>query len=323
MNGEIEHLGIAVVYLVSERNERLLDLHLSQIEKNTTVPYTIYGSANRLLPKFRATLAKTPNVKICECETFDISTWTNRHIRRKEIKCEHSSYLEQLIKHAIEDGVSHVAILHVDSFPIKSGWAEKLASRLSEKCVLAAILRDQNADRKPLTACMLFHKDFYLKYKPRLLPTEQELSSPEYQRYQMEVPHMKDSGSGYGFKIFTEGLTWSPLTRSNKGCEHFFSLGVYDELVFHLSAAAYNDSKQSAGFSPQKYLKSRLRHYIKRAMNNILGRETRLKITDSIPLNIRRPDEYNKHLIWEQERQRLLEDPEAYLEYLNSGKQHT
>jgi len=321
MNSEIENLGIAVVYLVSERNERLLDLHLNQIEKNTKVPYTIYGSANRLLPKFRATLAKTPNVKICECETFDISTGTNRHIRCNECRYEHSFYLEQLIKHAIEDGVSHVSILHVDSFPIKSGWAEKLASRLSEKCVLAAILRDQNADRKPLTACMLFHKNFYLKYNPRLLPTKQELSSPEYQRYQMEVPHVKDAGSGYGFKIFTEGLTWSPLTRSNKGCEHLLSMGVYDELVFHLSVAASKDSTQSVVFSLQKYPKSYLRHFVKKVMNNILGKEIRLKIIDSIPLKIRRPDEYNKNLIWEQERQRLLEDPEAYLESLNSGKQ--
>lgn len=323
MNSEIEHLGIAVVYLVSERNERLLDLHFSQIEKNTKVPYTIYGSANRLLPKFRATLAKNPNVKICECETFDISTGTNRHIRDNECRNEHSFYLEQLIKHAIKDGVSHVAILHVDSFPIKSWWAEKLASRLSEKCVLTAILRDQNVDRKPLTACMLFHRDFYLKYKPRLLPTKQELSSPEYQRYQMEVPHVKDAGSGYGFKIFTEGLTWSPLIQSNKGCEHLLWMGVYDELVFHLSAAAHKDSTQSIVFSLQKHSKSYLRHYVKKVMNNILGKEIRLKITNSIPLKIRRPDEYKKHLIWEQERQRLLEDPEAYLESLNSGKQRT
>lgn len=320
MNSEIEKLGIVVVYLVSERNERLLDLHLNQIAKNTTVPYTIYGNANRLLPEFRATLAKTPNVKICECETFDILTWTNNYSRGG--RYEHSFYLEQLIKHAIEDGVSHVAILHVDSFPIKSGWAEKLASRLSEKCVLVAIIKDQNTNRKPLTACMLFHKDFYIKYKPRLLLTKQELSSAEYQRYKMEFPHRhKESGVGYGFKIFSEGLTWSPLTQSNKGCEYSFSLGVYDELVFHLSAAAYKDT---VGFSPWNYPKSRLGHHVKKAMNNILGEKITSKITDNIPLKFRlRPDEYNGHLIWEQERQRLLEDPESYLESLNSGKQPT
>ena len=49
---EIQKLGIAVVYLVSERNGKLLDLHLSQIEKNTDSPYTVYCSANRLLPEF-------------------------------------------------------------------------------------------------------------------------------------------------------------------------------------------------------------------------------------------------------------------------------
>ncbi len=323
MKSEIEKLGITVVYLVSERNERLLDLHLSQIEKNTNVPYTIYGSANRLLPKFRSKLARNPNVKICECETFDKLNCSNSRITGKESRDEHSFYLEQLIKNAIGDGVSHVAILHVDSFPVKAGWAQKLACRLSDKCVLAAILRDQNVDRKPLTACMFFHRDFYLKYNPRLLPSEQELSSPEYQRYQMEVPHFKDSGSGYGFKIFKEAMTWSPLTLSNKDCEHPFSLGVYDELIFHLSAAAFKDLTRSAAFSTRKYPKSRLRHYAKKMMNNILGKETSLKIIDCIPLKFRQPDEYKKQLIWEQQRERLLDNPEAYLEYLNSCKQRT
>jgi len=57
-------------------------------------------------------------------------------------------------------------------------------------------------------------------------------------------------------------------------------------------------------------------------MYNILGKDISIKIIDSIPLKIRlRPEEYKEHLIWERERLRLLEDPEAYLKSLNSGKQ--
>ena len=63
-------LGIAVVYMVSERNERLLDLHLSQIEKNTTIPYTIYACVNHLLPQFLPKLEQNPRVTICPCEPY-------------------------------------------------------------------------------------------------------------------------------------------------------------------------------------------------------------------------------------------------------------
>ena len=63
-------IGIVVVYLVSERNEKLLDLHLAQIEKNTDGPYTIYACVNGLLPQFSKKLERDPHVRLCPCETY-------------------------------------------------------------------------------------------------------------------------------------------------------------------------------------------------------------------------------------------------------------
>lgn len=313
MYSEIEKLGIAVVYLVSERNEKMLDLHLSQIEKNTEVPYTIYGNTNRLLPQFHHKLEQNANVKICDCKPFDVSRWANRDIVAKQGRYEHSFYLEQLIRIAIEDGVSHVAIFHVDSFPIQRGWAKKLVGKLSDRCVLAGIMRDEKIDQKPLTACIFYHKDFYLKYTPRLLPTEEEISLPSYKCYLAKFPHYDDSGSGYGFKIFMEGLSWYPLLRSNNGRDHPFIAGVYDDLVFHLAAAAFKDSTKWVGFVNKEVPISYLRSVTRKVMDALFGERIRRKITDRIPLEIRHPDKYQVTLAWELERHKLLEDPETYL----------
>jgi hypothetical protein len=57
-------LGILVVYLVTEEDERLLDIHLSQIEKTTSVPFRIYAVANRLQPRFRERIESLPYVTI-------------------------------------------------------------------------------------------------------------------------------------------------------------------------------------------------------------------------------------------------------------------
>jgi len=296
-------LGIVVVYLVNEEDEKLLDLHLNQIEKHTQIPYTIYGSVKRLALKFRPKLEQHPKVRICECPTTNL--------RDKE---EHSFYLEHLIRAAMEDGVSHVAILHVDSFPICSGWAEELAGKLSESCVLAAIARDEKHDRQPLTACIFFHRGFYLKYQPTLLLSGAERSSSEYKQYRQEFPHVGDSGIGYGFKIYSEGLSWLPLLKSNKGEDYGFSGGIYGDLVFHLGGAIWLGDEALKNTGILRKLSSVLfLNRMQEAMKRIIPRPFWKYFHGPVNLMVKKP-------LFEQLRTRLFEDPESFLNYLRTGK---
>ena len=218
-------VGIVVVYLVSEENEKLLDLHLSQIEKHTQIPFSIYGSVNRLISKFRKKLERHPKVRICKCPTTGL----------RDLE-EHSFYLDHLVRYAVEDGASHVVILHVDSFPIRSDWIELLAEKLSDPCVLVAI-QESKYSILPSTACMMFHRDFYLKYRPTFLPSREDRALPEFTSFMKEFDQAVHSGTGYTFKAYLNGLSWHHMLRSNKGEDHHIIGSVYDDLVFHLGAA--------------------------------------------------------------------------------------
>lgn len=306
-------LGIVVVYLVTERNEALLDLHLRQIEKNTQVPYTIYGSANRLLTQFREKLEKDPKVRICECVPYE-----DTHIERRY---EHSFYLEQLIKAAVEDGVSHVCILHVDSFPVYPGWAEELAGRLSDKCVLAGIQRDDEIDQKPMTACMFFHRDFYLEECPRLLLTESELDSEKYKQYVQEYPHSADSGVGYGFKIFARGLSWYPLRNSDRNGREAMFGRFHGDLIFHLSSAVQIEDSPSILFRNVTVdLRSPFRRFMAGLAKIILPSGIKDRLKRRLPESMRPPREDLEKAAFERVRQKLLQDPESFITALRDGK---
>ncbi len=315
-------LGIAVVYLVKDENEKLLDLHLHKIEKHTQVPYTIYASTNQLLPKFEEKLKQQKKIQICRCQTFDPSASPDspfpKHAR------EHSFYLEQLIQQAIEDNMTHIAILHVDSFPVRSGWAEELAEKLSEPCVLASVKRVENRDYKPCTQCLFFHRDFYLKHHPTLLLSKTELSSPEYRAYQQQFKHHMDSGVGYGFKVYREGLSWYPLLRSNRGEDHYTLGSIYGNLIFHLGASA----RDELIFVRDSYHLRRSR--TKRVLTALwkLG-------SLWLPANVKQKFDARFKKMWrihtsrriqkrnesaqERVKKRLFRDPERYLDYLRTG----
>ena len=296
-------LGICAVYLVSKENEKLLDLHLHQIEKHTQVPYKIYASANRLLPKFRQRLERHPQVQVCELPTVDM--------RGPE---EHSFYLEHLVKIAIEDNCTHVVTLHVDSFPIRSGWAKELAGKLSDSCVLVAIMKEEVLDRTPDSACLLLHRDFYLKYHPTFLLSRVELSSPKYKQYRREVRHIVETGVGYGFKLYSERLTWYLLLKSKKREKHYPLSNIYGDLIFHLGAASYRDMWRINGS------KTKIPLGILTFGSTLLPQ--RVKDIGYAVFPKRFLHFWHTGVIqdiYERARKQLLENPDSYLNYLRTG----
>ena len=307
-------LGIVVVYLIKKENEGLLDLHLRQIERHTDVPYTIYGSVNRLLPEFRARVEHHPKVKICECPTTPL--------RSDE---EQVFYLEHLVREAVEDGCSHIVALHVDSFPIRSRWAEVLAGKLSETCVFAAPYYGN------YTACLFFQRDFYLKYQPTFRLSEAELSSEKYREFCKKFDHIPHAGVGYFFKAYSEGLDWHPLLESNKGNAHFvFISSIYDDLIFHLNAAAYSENEPVENTRFIRARKWGWRYFWVHVLRIILLSKIQQKLLGAKKLMIPRHligqgwkhmgyPMFYKPIHWHEIKQ-LLEDPESYLNYLRTGK---
>lgn len=212
-------LGILVVYLFDEKKQRLVDLHLAQIESCTQAPYTIYASANRLDARFRDQLAKRRDLRICDIPTIDETGGE-----------EHAYYLDHLSRAAVEDGCTHIVAMHLDSFPVRDAWEEELASRLDEKCAFVTLDRIN-------TACLFFTREFFLRCNPTYRLTKDEQNSPEYRKYLATHDTFTHSGIGYAFAAFRHGLTWSYL--KTKGRTPHAEHGVFDDLIFHLGGASF------------------------------------------------------------------------------------
>ncbi len=303
-------LGIAVVYVVREGNERLLDLHLDSIRRHTGVPYVIYAGANRLAAGMRETLRRRPEVRILGLPVTALRTSE-----------EHAFYLERLIAAALDDGVSHVAVFHVDSFPIRPGWAQETAAALLERRPFAAAVRDTHWDYKPFTAFMLMQSEFLRRWRPRFLLDGEERRSAAYRRYRRRFPHHPDSGVGFGFLAHREGLEWLPLERSNRGEDHAHFGSIYGDTVFHLGAAAWRRKDFPGSRGPTGLLDLRAR--LGPALGRVLPAEARawLKrvMSRAVPaLDIEAKYAANE-AAFEAVRQQLLADPGAYIDRLRFG----
>jgi len=297
-------LGIIVVYLVNEDNGKLLDIHLKKIKDNTTSPFAIYAGINMLQPQFVSKLKEYDFVKLCICKDYEV-----QNEDRKGAK-EHSHYLEQLIKTAIDDRVSHIVIMHPDSFPIKIGWEKYLENTLSESCVLASIFPQ-------MTACTFFNRDFYIKYQPSLLPSTIEERSKSWINFQKtnQVTNLLEGGMGYGYKAYLKNLGWYRLKRTNKG-EYNCHLGsVFDNVIFHLGSASEYQNRPMLGYG-----KFKLYRYFRRLAAKVLPNTIKNMIQNILSHKVLYPELEMNRNDFLQSRDELINDPEGYLNFLRSGK---
>jgi len=221
-------LGIAVVYLVLPGDEELIDLHLRYIEHCTSVPFTVYAATNRLQEPLVERLSARPFVRLCAMQPTD-----------ERGSMENAYYLEHLIAKAIQDGCTHVATLHVDSFPIHVGWETELDRAISVGYAFAAILREEDSFGKPSTACLFVPRSFYLRHRPQLLLSSENMQSQLERSYARKLLNPRESGAGYGFVAFKEDLRWLRLRRTNRDADHYYYGSIHGNLIFHLGASAH------------------------------------------------------------------------------------
>lgn len=221
-------VAIAVVYLVPEDDNFILDTHLTCLEQYTSdVDFTIYAATDILNEKSVLKLHGIEYVKICNFPKTD-----------QTMSVQHSYYLDLLVKMAVEDGADYICTFDVDSFPISNNWFQKIRSQMErEGTTLCAVLRKENFDTVlPHPSCIVFERAFYEKYRPTFFPTQAALDQPDYHAFFQETGQRLDTGIGYGFVLHRNAIPWTRLTRSNALDEHPLMAGIYGDLIFHLGA---------------------------------------------------------------------------------------
>jgi hypothetical protein len=235
---------------------------------------------------------------------------------------EHTHYLDLLLLEAVHDGATHIATLHVDSFPVRDGWAEDLAARLDSETPFAAAVRDGRVDIKPFTAAILARADFLERHRPTLLVSGEAMATRPYRRYRHAFPHHPDSGVGWGFTAWREGLDWLPLRRSNRGQDHTHFGTIHGDTFFHLGAASWVRKDFPGSLAPTAVLRWRAR--LVPAFRRLLPPAARERLKDAIARRLPLLDNERTYSANEEAfvsvKEGLLADPEGYLRFLRSGR---
>ncbi len=300
-------LAILVVYYLSSDDDLpILDLHLDRIERHTRVPFRVYGAANRVTPAVRARLADRSWLQVCEIEPTE-----QRGSR------EHAFYLDALMARARADGADRIATFDVDSFPIDDRWLEVLGDAAADASGVAGILRVENGDTVlPHPSGFLVHADFLDRYAPSFSPDSDR--TPEFRRFLHATGQAGDTGLGFAYALWSHGLEWGRLVRTNAVDVHPIIAGIYADSVFHLAGVARGSlfRRDLAGSRVH-----RVTGPLERApLAGGLGRVKR-----SVLARMRAPAERaiieRNRVVFGRARAALLEDSDAFVAYLR-GTEH-
>jgi hypothetical protein len=221
---DVEHLGILVVcYLKDDDDLPLLELHLERVAQHTrAVSATVYMAATRASDAARALLLATPNVVVCDDPDTEL-----RGSR------EHAFHLDLLAQRALDDGISHLCTLDVDSFPIRDDWVDVVAGLAPAASGVAAILRAENGDSAlPHPSCTFARRDFFERFHPSFTPDSD--GTPEFREFLRGTGQRADTGIRLGYALWSAGLPWGRMLRTNAVDPHYLMAGIYADAVFHL-----------------------------------------------------------------------------------------
>ncbi len=221
-------LGIACVYFFRDEDAWILDLQLDFIERTTDVEFVVYAAATRLQEPLRKKLAARPFVTLVDMPDFDGVGGP-----------EHGFFLTHLVRHAANDGCTHVCTLDCDSFPVSRGWPSSLIAQMGSDYEVSAVFRAENMDKDLPHPCGAFMTADIAKIEGlQFWPSDETQTSDDFKTYLKETDQRFDTGIGLGFSLWKAGKPWLKLLRSNKRDMHFIMAGIYGSVFFHLGASS-------------------------------------------------------------------------------------
>jgi hypothetical protein len=291
-------LGIIVTYLLNPGNEKLLDIHLSNIFKHTVSNFRIYANVN-MLPDYLINNLNRDRINIVKYKDYEGDKGGLR------ASYELSHYSEYMINLAIKDGMTHIVMLHPDSFPVKRGWDRLLLDELITRYGLVSIF-------PAMSALLFFSSDFYKKYTPTLLPPHTALQSKSYKEFERSIDkkNLFEPGMGYAYTAYLNNNRWTILKKTNKKEDHYHFGSIFNDIVFHLGAAEHDD-RSFANYEEAEFLPT-----VKRITGKILPPVIKEKLRSSKLKYILRPEIKHHQIYHSKVKEKLFSDPDGYIKYL-------